>query len=153
MSLKRIFLTGIFCTSAIFFLFAQTESDLAEFQSFFNDDQATGVEKSLEHAMMTLNQAREIGDGNEEVRALMTLGLIYLTRVHDYEKAMDLFVRALALEDSLNLDAQQVLTYVGISRIFEVVGDFHKSAEFLQLAMALNHEHRDINVSDRKSVV
>src|SRR5688572_23234072 len=60
---------------------------------------------------------------------------------------MDLFVRALALEDSLNLDAQQVLTYVGISRIFEVVGDFHKSAEFLQLAMALNHEHRDINVS------
>lgn len=127
------------------FALGQDEAELAHFQSFFNEKKQPPLEIALKEANLRLEDAREIQDPAEEATALRNLGLIHLNRLHDYEKAMDLLTLALAIEDSLDLEAQQTLTYVGIARVFEVVGDYHKSAEFLELALVLNEDRRDIN--------
>jgi signal transduction histidine kinase len=143
--IKATFLVFLLVMLAPFFLHGQNESELAEFQRFFDAKPQAALEKSLKAATLELEQAREIRDGRLEARALKTLGLVHLTRLHDYERAMDLFIRALTIEDSLKLESQQALTYVAISRVFEVVGDYGKSAQFLEHALRMNEAGRDIN--------
>jgi hypothetical protein len=101
----------------------QEQSDLSIFQSFFQDQDSQPVEKILLDANTRLEQAIEINDPQSQAQASKVLGLIYLTRTHDNEKAMDFFIHALAIEDSLNLREQQVLTYVAIARVIEGEGD------------------------------
>lgn len=127
-------------------LYGQSERELAEFRQFFETGKdQPALEHSLQSATVRLEQARETGDERETARALKQLGLIHLNRSHDYGSAMDLFIQALGIEDSLHLESQQVLTYMAIAQVFEIVGDFHKSAQFLVQALALNESARDIN--------
>lgn len=126
--------------------FGQDESDITWFESFFKGNQnPASVEKNLSAAIMRVDQAREIDDSKNEARALKTLGLIHLTDLHDNEKAMDDFIGSLAIEDSLGLDAERVLTYLAIAKVFEVVGDYYKSAQFLEQSLNLNTDKRNIN--------
>lgn len=127
------------------FVHGQNLSDLETFQSFFAEQHPVPLEKSLSDAALKLEQANEIGDPKEQSEALTRLGLIYLTRVPDYEKAIDFFTRALAIEDSLNLESQKVFTHVAVARVFEAVGDYFKSAQFLETALAANQDGKDIN--------
>jgi len=138
-------LAGLVLMSISFSLFGQSESEIHHFQSFFHTKQQPSLDKALQEATLRVDQAREIKDAREESKALKDLGLIQLNRVHDYEKAMGFFIRCLAIEDSLDLESQRVLTYVAIARVFEVVGDYYKSAEFLDQALKLNEDQRDIN--------
>ena len=130
---------------ASFSLFGQTDAELAQFQRFFETKNQPPLEKTLPAARLKLEQAREINDARGEAIALKTLGLLHLNRLHDYEKAMDFFIQALTIEDSLRFESQQALTYVAISRVFEVVGDYYKSAHFLNQALRSNEAERDIN--------
>lgn len=126
--------------------YGQSESELAEFQRHFETgDGQPALEQTLHAAGLRLEQAREIADSRQVAQALKQLGLIYLNRAHNYGAAMDHFIGALSIEDSLNLESQQVLTYVAIARVFETVGDFHKSAQFFTQALTLNKSARDIN--------
>jgi signal transduction histidine kinase len=143
--MKTAFLAFLVLSFIPFAVPGQDESELTHFQSFFNEKHQLPLERELQMANLRLEDAQEIQDPIEEAKALRSLGLIHLNRLHDYEKAMDLLTRALSIEDSLDLESQQVLTYVGIARVFEVVGDYHKSAEFLGLALTLNETDRDIN--------
>lgn len=126
---------------------AQDNSDILYFQSFFQSKNPPPLETALLTASMRLEQAREIRDPREEATALKTLGLLHLTRVHDYEKAMDFFIKCLAIEDSISLESERLLTYIAIARVFETVGDYYKSAEFLEQGLALRGDHVDINVT------
>jgi signal transduction histidine kinase len=126
-------------------VFCQSESQVAQFQHYFSGNQSIPLEKLLHEKNSNLQQAREIGDGAEEARLLRELGLIHMNRVPDYAKAMDLFIRALAIEDSLNLTDEKALTYVAVARVFELVGDFAKSAKLLEQARSMNQETRSIN--------
>ena len=145
MSVKAIVLAGIILLSGSILIYGQDEADLAHFQSFFSENQAVPLEKTLLDYAGKLEQAREIRDGREEALALRNLGLIHLNRVHDYGKAMDLFIQAIAIEDSLDIDDQKVLTYTSVARVFEVVGDFDNSANFLEQARRLNEADMGIN--------
>lgn len=145
MSLKAICLFGILFIADPFSLSAQDETELSHFQSFFSKKQGSTPDDAIPAYELKLEQAREIQDGREESLLLKDLGLIYLTRAHNYEKAMDLFIQALSIEDSLHLEDRKVLTYVAVARVFEVVGDFHSSANFLNQAMKLNQERKGIN--------
>lgn len=145
MSVKSILFIGIFHLAGTLVLWAQDDSALRHFQSHFSGKHATSLERALQNATLQLEQATEIEDGKQKANALRNLGLIHLTRSHDYEAAMDLFIRALAIEDSLQLDDQKFFTLVSIARIFEVVGDHYKSALFLEQSLALNRERRNIN--------
>lgn len=125
--------------------FSQDERELAHFRTFFEKAQVTSVDQEVEKAETALKQAREIGDGSEEAKALRHLGLIYLTRVPAYEDAMKAFIRELSLEDSLQLDDRKILTYVAIAEVFRTVGDYVKSGEFLEQAIQTAPERQHIN--------
>ena len=145
MSIKAILLAGSFVIANTFLLYAQDESALTHFQRYFSGKYTGSLESRLKEATLKLEQANEIGDGMKEADALRNLGLIHLNGSHDYARAMDFFIRALTIEDSLHLDDQKFLTLVSIARVFEVVGDDHKSALFLEQSLALNRDRRDIN--------
>lgn len=142
---RKALLAGLVLISVSFALYGQSESEFSRFRAFFREQDQPPLETTLHAATLKLEQAREIQDGREEARALKELGLIHLNRVHDYEKAMDFFILALAIEDSLKLEPQRVLTYIAIARVFEVVGDYYKSAQFLEQALTINETQRDIN--------
>ncbi len=135
-----LFLLG--CTSP---LYSQDEAEVAAFQRLLTDEGNAPTEKLLAESELTIQQARETRDAREEARATRNLGLIFLNRVHDYERALDLFIRSLSISDSLRFDDQRVLTYVCIARVFEVVGDYYKSAQFLEQALTINRAGRNIN--------
>ena len=144
MSLRGVqFATILLLTSTL--ALGQDESDLEHFQSFFSEQQSVPLEQSLRDHGLRLEQAREIGDGREQASALRDLGLIHLRRVYDYEKAMDFLINALAIEDSLGLEAQKTLTYVAIARVFEAVGDFDNSAGYLEQTFKLNEAKKALN--------
>ncbi|MGC1240078.1 MAG: tetratricopeptide repeat-containing sensor histidine kinase [Chryseosolibacter sp.] len=145
MSLKTKIPAVLVLFSITFSLSGQTTSDIAIFQRFLKEEQQPPLENALHDATLRLEQAREIDDAREEAKALKHMGLLHLDRVHDYEKAMNLFILALAIEDSLNLHSQRVLTYVAIARVFEVVGDHYKSAQFLEQALKINEDEMNIN--------
>jgi signal transduction histidine kinase len=145
MHLRATFVGALVLLSVHVSVYGQVETEWAYFESFFATDDQPPLEEALYSANLKLEQAREIMDGGKTANELRNLGLLYLNRVHDYEKAMDFFVHALAIEDSLNLESQRALTFVAISRVFEVVGDYYKSAQFLSHALKLNEADRDIN--------
>jgi signal transduction histidine kinase len=142
---KAIFLSALVLLSVHLPIYGQDETEVSYFEGFFATGDQPPLEEALYSASLKLEQAREIMDGSKTASALRNLGLLHLNRVHDYEKAMDFFVQALAIEDSLNLESQRALTLVAISRVFEVVGDYYKSAQFLGHALKLNQAERDIN--------
>ena len=145
MSVKGIILACSLIFATFHCGFSQDESDIATFLTYFSGKHTGSLERTLDEGNLRLEQAREIADAREEAEALRNLGLIHLNGLHDCEKAMDHFIRAIAIEDSLSLDDQKLLTYVSIARVFEVVGDYHQSAHFLEQALELNQNGRNIN--------
>ncbi len=145
MSRKAIILAVLVLSSIPLAVFGQDESDIAYFERFFSNEKHPSLEKVLSAANLRLEQALEISDRKEEAKALEVLGLIHFTRLHDYEKAMDFFIRSLSIEDSLNLESERVLTLVAIAKVFEVVGDYYKSAQLLEQGLKLNEAERNIN--------
>lgn len=128
-------------------LYGQDQPDMEFFQGFFKEGKnLPPLEAALATATAHLDQAISANDLKGEARALKGLGLLHLTRTHDYEKAMDFLIRCLAIEDSLQLKDPQILTYVGLAKVFEVVGDYYKSAQFLDQALKINDDQRNINV-------
>jgi signal transduction histidine kinase/Tfp pilus assembly protein PilF len=122
------------------------QSEVEHFQSFFDEKNSPPLEKALLTATTRLDQAIEINDASAEAHALKTLGLLHVTRTHDYEKAMDFFIQSLRIEDSLNFKTEQTLTYVAIAKVFEVVGDADHSAQFLEQALKLNQLHPQFDI-------
>ncbi len=90
--------------------------------------------------------AIETRDLPEELKLKKELGLIHLTQTHNYEKALDCFIDALTLEDSLHQEEKKVFTYLGLSKVFEAVGDYNKSTELLESARAINEATKNIDV-------
>src|SRR5687768_1389345 len=104
-------------------------SDIDWYESFFQERSHPYTEKSLTLAAAKLDELLDIQDMPAAVQTLNELGLLHLTRVHDNEKALDFFIRALVIEDSLNLQHQKIFTYMGIAHVFELVGDVKKNAD------------------------
>ena len=144
-SLKLIFLPAILLVVNTLSLHAQDEAELARFQRYIAGKYAGSLENTLKEATLRLEQAKEISDAKLEAHALRDLGLIHLNGSHNYEAAMDHFIGALTIEDSLALSQQKFLTLISIARVFEVVGDHHKSAQFLEQSLALDRERRNMN--------
>lgn len=115
------------------------------YESFFRDKQ-TSAENDLKQAVADLDEAVDARDAKAEAMASKTLGLIHLTRAHDYEKAMDFFIRSLSIEDSLSLKQDQVYSYLAMAQVFEEAGDPYKSLELLEVAHTLNDQFRDVDL-------
>jgi signal transduction histidine kinase len=107
------------------------------YESFFQE-KTQPAEKDLEQRSSLLEEARAAGDLPVQAKLFKEIGLIQLTRFHDYEVAMDFFIQSLVIEDSLKLTAEQIFTYTAMARVFEEIGDNYKSREFLEKAITIN---------------
>jgi len=116
------------------------------YESFFQEGQKNSVDKALTEGNEALSDAEFRKDGQAEALALNELGFIHLTRTHNDEKAIEYFIRALTIEDSLNLKEQQTFTYLAIARVFEEVGDYYKSKQFLENSREINADTKNAEV-------
>lgn len=126
--------------------FQEQEADLAWYRQFFKDTVRPSAEQELQQAQTALDDATITSDNKARVKALMEIGLIHLTRTHDYDKAMDYFIRSLTIEDSVGLKREQVFTFIAMAQMFEEVGDFDESASFLEQAEQANEKENNIPV-------
>ena len=114
------------------------ESEIEWYKSFFKDSPQKSTDEALQHANAKLQDAIDVHDLREKAHASKEIGLLHLTRTRNYERAVEFFIEALTIEDSLGLVPERILTYMAIAQVFEEVGDFYKSAEFLEHALAAN---------------
>jgi signal transduction histidine kinase len=124
----------------------QNATGLEWYENFFLERRPAETEKAIANAAQKLQEATEIQDMTGVANASKILGLQELTRTHDYEKAITFLVRALAIEDSLGMEKEQVISYLGIAQVFEIVGDYPKSAALLEHAMNINYKFNDVRI-------
>ncbi|HEY9005386.1 MAG TPA: tetratricopeptide repeat-containing sensor histidine kinase [Ohtaekwangia sp.] len=138
-------LFGCLLLVSVFPLAAQQEPDasIAWYESFFQAGKRRPIEKELEQATAKLRQAQAQNDKPAEAKALKEIGLIHLTRAHTYEVALGLFIRSLAIEDSLDLKREQIFSNLALAEAFEAVENHIKSAERLKRAFAISEEFHD----------
>jgi signal transduction histidine kinase len=122
----------------------QTPAGIDWYEAFFQQKRSAALEKEIEMAPDKLRESLELQDMVAAARAYKVLGMNELTQTHNYETAITNFVKALSIEDSLGLRNQQAVTYIGIATVFEIVGDYPKSAELLDAAMEINQQFNDI---------
>lgn len=123
----------------------EPDHGLSWYQSFFEERQRFSFEETIKEDSAKLETAKVSNDLAAEARMHKELGLLYLTRMKNYQLAMDFFIYALAIEDSLKAKEDLVFTYMAIAQVFEEVGNFQKSAEFLDRALETN---RPLNNND-----
>lgn len=106
----------------------------------------TGGDSAFAVAKERLREAYQTGDYEEQSKLKKEIGLFELTQAYNYSGALDAFIECLKIEDRHKLKADQIITYIAMARVFEVVGDFHKSIDLLGKAMLLNEEVNDPSV-------
>lgn len=147
--LRKIIIGSLLLTLAVTRLYALQDEKATWYESFFQERKLGSIESALSRANKKLQEAEKNGNGKEKAWALKELGLIHLTRTYDYGEAMALLVKALVIEDSLQLSKDQVVTYFVMARVFEAVSDFSKSEEFLSKALSRNKLLDDASMDAR----
>lgn len=134
-----LFLIIVVCHPVV----GQDGGDLIKwYQGFFFEGTQKNAEAGIAAARSALNKAIQADNLDGQAKALNEIGLIYLTRTHNYEEAMNFFIQALTLEDSLDLEKQKIFTYLAIAQVFEEVGDYLKALDFLEDALHLSEDQR-----------
>ncbi len=123
---------------------AQNDADVRWFEDLFIIPKNKPIDEERRVAELKRLNALETHDQEGEVRTLIELGVLHLTRVNDYEQALGWLIRSLTLEDSLGLHREKIFTYIAMSQVFEAVGDYYKSADFLKEAEALDANDDDL---------
>lgn len=145
---KRAGLTGSF----LLLIFSQTiaqsgESSSAEwYQNFFIKSNRQPVERTLKQKEDERMQAIEMLDDSTRARILLEMGLINLTRTFNYDTAMEYFIKALVISDSLNDTSGKIFSYLAISDVFEEVDNYEKSLQFLEDALELSSTIADAGI-------
>ncbi|MBS1507985.1 MAG: tetratricopeptide repeat-containing sensor histidine kinase [Bacteroidetes bacterium] len=123
---------------------AQDDTDVRWFENLFVIPKNKSIDEENRMAEQRRRSAQETHDKKEEARVLIELGVLHLSRVNDYEQALGWLIRSLAIEDSLSLYHEKIFTYIAMARVFEEVGDYYKSADFLKEAKNLDATEEDL---------
>lgn len=116
------------------------------YEAFFQEKKGQPVEEILKQANSRLHKAIKTKNPEEKAAALKELGLIHLTRSHDYEMAMDFLIKCLTIEDSLDLKESRIFTYLAMAKVFKEVGNYNKSGQLLEQALTFNEPLQNPNV-------
>jgi signal transduction histidine kinase len=136
-------LITLFCCFS-FAVNAQEDPELTWYESFFKPGKKGASDQKLAAAEHQLRLDKTDGDVRAEIKSLKSLGLLHLTQTEEYDKALSCFIKALRMEDSLNIRDQQVFTHLGIAGVFEAAGDYEKCEEYLQNALDVNSTSKNI---------
>jgi len=150
MSITRKFFFLIpFALSITMHAIGQTPGDaeVSWYESFFRKKHNhEPVDQLLATVKNRLQLARDRNDMPTVARSLNELGLIHLTRTSVYDQAIDALMRALAVEDSVDLKQEKIFTYLTMAQVFEKVDNFYKSAELIQDALLLNEDTKNVHI-------
>ncbi len=116
----------------------QAANDVKWFETIFQAGNRTPSEKEINKKENEKLIAIENHDPRKEIRVLMELGAIHLTRLKSREEAIQFFIESLTIEDSLRLEHEKVFTLLAIARVFEEVYEFDRSVEYIDQAQDLN---------------
>jgi signal transduction histidine kinase/uncharacterized protein HemY len=125
---------------------AQDDADIQWYEGLFVIPRNKQVDEERRLAEIKRQSALETKDKKAEVRALIELGVLHLTRFKDYEQALGWLIRSLAIEDSLGLQREKVFTYLAMAKVFEEVGDFYKSVDYVKEAKAIDAKDHDFTM-------
>jgi signal transduction histidine kinase len=120
-------------------------SKLEWYQGFFEVKEPL-TDPERERLDRKLNEAIELNDKGSEAHVRKEIGLVLLTRVPDYGRALDYIIGAFHIEDSLSLSQDVIISYIAMARVFAETGDHHKSAELLTTAEHVNENYKDRNI-------
>ena len=134
----KLYFIFVILTVAIIPAMATQDPNVAWYEEFFENKKGRSVDEILKQKTSSLNRAIKSKDAEQQAKSLKELALIHLTRTNDYEVAMDFLIRCLAIEDSLDLQEQRVFTYLAMAQVFEEVGNYNKSQQLLEQALAFN---------------
>ena len=143
---KSLILFAFLLEATFLFGYQGGDPDVAWYESFFRKKKEFTLEQDLASASNKLRLASERRDMPTVVRSLNEIGLTHLTRTNLYDQAIDALMRALAIEDSLDLKHENIFTYLTIAQVFEAVGEFPKSEELLQEALILDEQSKNVHV-------
>jgi signal transduction histidine kinase len=137
----KFFLGGLVLSLLINPVQAQIEAEIHWFENLYLQKPVSNQkdEKSrlLQNALLT---AREEHDSKAETRALIELAIFHEIQLKDYKSSLDWLIQALKLEDSTQLITEEILTFIAVARVFEEVGEFGKSLEYLNKAHFIKTE-------------
>lgn len=125
---------------------AQEDPDVMWFEALFEINNELLTDDEVGRLMAKRVEAAELSNKHDEIKALIELGVYHLTHASDYEQAMGWFVQSLTLEDSYKLNRERIFTLLAMARVFEEVGDYHKSEDFLNQALEINQADNNLNV-------
>jgi signal transduction histidine kinase len=113
------------------------------YKQFFDKKGNATVDDELKEIELRQEEAAEVRDPVMHLIYLKAEALVHIARTNNFDKAMDVLIHALTIEDSLDLSKSKILTYLALGEIYERVGSYSKSAEQLQQAFKLNDVNRD----------
>jgi signal transduction histidine kinase len=125
---------------------AQSISDVQWFNGIFRTVNRGDAEKEIDKKENERVISIENNDPKKEVKILMELGGRYLTAIKSREVAMEFFIKALEIEDSLNFHRERIFTLLAIARVFEEVEDYVSSGEYIAQAKNLNEAEVDHDI-------
>jgi signal transduction histidine kinase len=142
MSLKAIiFIGGVLSFLSTTQLPAQSSQQTIEwYTSFFKLSDQDDIDGKLALIKSALIEAKEIHDYPLQSKLEKEIGLIDVSSLYSYGDAMDHFIRALKIEDSVGIKEEKIFTYLGIAQVFESIGELQKSSESIREALKLNED-------------
>ncbi len=151
---RNIFFPFFLLLLSQFFVFGQEREPmvlephtLGWYQQFFKENNDKPIEAQLQGGTKKLNDAIDTPDLMDDVVGLKEIGLLHLTKTNNYELAMGNFIKALAIEDSIQAELPKIYTYLSIARVFEQVGNYYRGAEFLEQALKISTIENDKELS------
>jgi len=144
--MKVFFAFMVFLLASALPAVAQEDPDVRWFEALYDTHPKLSETDELNHLLDQYRESVELGDKQEEIKALIASGVFHQTRGNDYEEAMEWLIKSLTLEDMLNLNHEKIFTLLAMARLFEVVGDYYKSDDLLNQAMEINQSNTNLHV-------
>jgi signal transduction histidine kinase len=144
MSLKAIiFFGGVLSFLSTTQLTAQpSQQTIAWYTGFFKESNNDDIDAKLALTKSQLIEAKEIHDYPLQSKLEKEIGLIN-SSLYNYGDAMDHFIHALNIEDSVGIKEEKVFTYLAIAQVLESIGELQKSSESIREALKLNEAFPD----------
>lgn len=96
------------------------------------------TEELIDNLSQKLFEARDIERNDLVSIYLKELAFIHIHKTKELEKATELLIENLSIEENSSNYQSIIFTYYGLSLIFYQVDDYYTSAQFLQQALDLN---------------
>ncbi len=106
-----------------------------------NEIEKKDTEKFIDELSHQLYDARDIERNDLVSKYLKELAFTHIHKTRELEKATELLIENLSLEENSSNYESIIFTYYGLSLIFYQVDDYFTSAQFLQQALDINKKN------------